>query len=85
MYVIYFRYTGYPQRGTWGPRGGGYSDTFIYTYIQARTILGGSKFQEFEDFRKMNIFGGMKKIWILFWGHYKIGLFVGGGGNFYTF
>ena len=27
-------------------------------------------------FRKINIFGGMKILWIIFWGHYKIGLYL---------
>ena len=32
-------------------------------------------------FQKMNIFGVMKKLWILFWGSYIIGQFFGGGGE----
>ena len=27
--------------------------------------------------RKINIFWGMKILWIFFWGHHKIGLYVG--------
>ena len=29
-------------------------------------------------FRKINIFGGMKILWIFFGGHHKIGLYLGG-------
>ena len=25
----------------------------------------------------MNIFGGMNILWIIFWGHHKIGLYLG--------
>ena len=51
----------------WG--GGGYSDSFIYTLAQA--IFWGSKILNFNTFvgfqkRKMNIFGGMKILWIFF-------------------
>ena len=28
-------------------------------------------------FRKINIFGGMKILLLLFWGHHKIGLYLG--------
>ena len=60
------------------PGGGGYSDIFIHTW--ARTIFLGQIFEFqyfFWVFRKMNIFWGMKILWILFWGHPKIGLVLG--------
>ena len=41
-------------QNAWGDVGG-YSDIFIHTY----------GFDHFGGFRKMNIFGGMKKLWIL--------------------
>ena len=34
------------------------------------------EFQYFWGFQK-NIFGGMKILWIFFWGHHKIGLYLG--------
>ena len=41
---------------------------------------GGLKalyFNIFGVFRKMNIFGGMIKLWIFLGGHHKTGLFLG--------
>ena len=34
-------------------------------------------FNIFWVFRKMNIFGGIKILWIFFGGHHKIGLYLG--------
>ena len=42
--------------------------------------FGGFKilnFDIFGVFRKMNIILGMKILWVFFWGHHKIGLYLG--------
>ena len=58
--------------------GGVGEGTLIFSHIRR---LGpffwvqNSEFQYFFGvFRKMNIFFGMKILWIFFWGHHKIGL-----------
>ena len=33
-------------------------------------------FNIFGVFRKINIFLGMKILWMFFWGHHKIGLYL---------
>ena len=50
--------------------------TLVFSYIRR---LGPSlEVQNFEFqlgvFKIMNIFGGIKILWIFFWGHHKIGL-----------
>ena len=59
--------------------GGGGGDTLIFSHIRRLSLILGvqnSKFQYFLGFqKKTNIFwGGMKILWIFFWGHHKIGL-----------
>ena len=50
----------------------------IFSYIRRLEPFFGGQIFEFQYFlgvfRKMNIFWGMKILWILFWGHPKIGL-----------
>ena len=51
--------------------------TLVFSYIRRLGPFLGIQNVEFQYsgvFRKTNIFGGMKILWILFWGHYKIGL-----------
>ena len=58
------------------PKGGG--GTLIFSNIRKPgSFFGGSKFRIsiFFGFSE-NIFGGMKILWIIFWGHHKIGLHV---------
>ena len=59
-------------------RGG---DTLIFSHVRRlRLFFGGSKFWIsifFGVFRKMNIFGGVKILWIFLGGHHKIGLVWG--------
>ena len=65
-----------------GVGGGGVgrnSDIFIYIYV-GLAHFGGSKFCIsifFWVFRKMNILGGMKFLWIFFGGHHTTGLVLG--------
>ena len=58
--------------------GGGYSDI---SYIGRLTPLFGDQNFEFQYFwgvsEKMNIFEGMKILWIFLGGHHKIGLYLG--------
>ena len=57
--------------------GWGYSDIFIHT--KAQVIFWGSKFWIsifLAVFRTINIFWGMKILWIFFGGHHKIGLYL---------
>ena len=55
--------------------------TLIFSYIRRLgSFFGGSKFWFsifLGVFRKNNIFGGIKNLWIFFWGHHKIGLYLG--------
>ena len=55
--------------------------TLIFTYIRRLGPFFGVQNFEFQYFflvfRKMNIFGGMKILWIFFGGHKKIGLYLG--------
>ena len=58
--------------------GGG---TLIFSYIRrlGPFFLGQNfEFQYFlGGFQKKNIFLGLKILWIFFWGHHKIGLYLG--------
>ena len=59
------------------PGGGGGGGTLIFSHIRRLGPFFGFKilnFNIFGFFIKMNIFGGMKILWICFWGHHKIGL-----------
>ena len=60
-------------------QGGG--GTLIFSYIRRLGPFFGSQLSEFQYFfwvfRKVNIFWGMKILWIFFWGHPKIGLVLG--------
>ena len=63
------------------PQGGG-GGTLILSYMhtQARAILFGFNFWIsifFGVFRKMNIFGSKKVLWIFIWGPHKIWLVLG--------
>ena len=61
-------------------RGGG--GTRILSYIRRRwSFFGVQNFLGF--FRKINIFFGMKNLWINLGGHHKIGLYL--CGHFYAF
>ena len=55
--------------------------TLIFSRIRRLSPLWGVQNSEFQYFfwvfRKMTIFGGMKILWIFFWGHHKIGLVWG--------
>ena len=60
------------------PHGG----TLIFSYIRRLGQFFGFKILNFNFFigfseKKMNIFGGMKISWLFFWGHHKIGLYLG--------
>ena len=61
-------------------RGGGRGGTLIFSYIRRLgSFFWGSKFLIsifLGDFRKINIFGGMKSLWIFLGGHHKIGLYA---------
>ena len=63
------------------PQGGGGGGTLIFSYIRTLGSFFGVQNFEFQYFcwvfRKMNIFGGMKILWIFFGGHNKIGLNLG--------
>ena len=48
------------------PRGGGYSDIFKHTYARAIFWFKILNFNIFGVFIKLNIFGDMKILWILF-------------------
>ena len=54
--------------------------TLICSYIhRLEPVLGVQNFDFniFVFFRKINIFGALKILWILFGGHHKIGLVLG--------
>ena len=58
------------------PPGGGGGGTLIFSYIRRLGPFFGvqnSEFQYFGGFRKLNIFGDMKILWIFIWGHHKLG------------
>ena len=56
---------------------GGYSDIFIHRRLGSFFLVQNFEFQYFLGvFRKINIFGGMKILWIFFWGHHKIRLYL---------
>ena len=61
--------------GGGGGGGRGYSDIFIHTW--ALVIFGGSKFQYFWGFQKNKYFLGCDDFMDIFWGHHKIGLYLG--------
>ena len=56
-------------------------DTLIFSYIRRLGHFLGFKILNFNIFgvfqKKMNIFGGMKILWIFLWGHHKIGVYLG--------
>ena len=59
-----------------GPQG----DTLIFSYIRRLWSFFGDQNVEFQYFwviRKINIFLGMKNLWIFYWGHHKIVLYLG--------
>ena len=62
------------------PRGGGGGGALIFSYIRR---LGSFLCVKFRIsifvwvFRKVNIFLGMKLLWIIFGDHHKIGLYLG--------
>ena len=67
--------------GTGGGGGGG-GGALIFSYKRrlAFFFFGGVKILNFNilgGFRKINIFRGMKILWIRFGGHHKIGLYLG--------
>ena len=66
----------YPGRGGGG---GGYSNIFIHTYVGSGHFWGAKKRISifFGVFRKINIFWGLKILWIFFSGHHKIRLDLG--------
>ena len=51
----------------------------IHTYVGSSHFFGFKilNFNIFGVVRKMNIFWGMKIFGIFFWGHHKIGLYLG--------
>ena len=71
--LAYFTYSkksaGYP---------GGYSDILIFSHIRRLGLFFGVQNSEFQYFlgfsEKLIFFGGMKILWIFFWGYHKIGL-----------
>ena len=64
-----------PRLGRGG--GGGGSDIF-HTYLGLCYFFGFDffEFQYFGGFQKTEYFWGMKILWIFFWGHHKIGLYL---------
>ena len=48
---------------------------YLHTYVGSVIFLV-QNLEFLGVFRKMNIFGGMKILWIFFWGHHKIGLYL---------
>ena len=61
-----------------GVGGGGGGGTLIFSYIRRLVPffwVQRFEFQYFWGFRKMNVFEGMKILWIFLWGHHKIGLY----------
>ena len=63
-----------------GRGGGGGRGTLIFSYIRGLGPFFWVQNFEFRYFfwvfSKINIFGGMKILWIFFWGHHKIGLYL---------
>ena len=64
-----------------GGGGGGGGVNLIFSYIhRLGSFLGVQNF-EFHHLgrgiRKMNIFGGLRILWIFLWGHHKKGLYLG--------
>ena len=61
--------------------GGGRGGTLIFSHIRRLGPFFWVQNSEISIFlgvfRKINIFGGMKILWIFFWGHHKIGLVWG--------
>ena len=61
--------------------GGGYSEIFLLRRLGLFFLVQNFEFQYFLGFSKKIIFfgggGGMKIMWIFFWGHHKIGLYLG--------
>ena len=67
---------------TSGPQGG----TLIFSYFhRLGSFFGGQNFvfKYFWGFSEKEYLWGMKILWISFWGHHKIGLYL--GGHFYAF
>ena len=59
------------------PGGGGGVLWYFHTYVGSAYFFGFKilSFNIFGGFQKKGIFfGGMKILWIFFWGHHKIGL-----------
>ena len=52
------------------------SDIFIHTLARVIFWFNILNFNIFGVFRKINIFWGMKILWIFFGGHHKIGLYL---------
>ena len=55
--------------------------TLIFSYIRLGSFFWGFKilnFNIFWGFQKNKYFLGIKILWIFFWGHRKIGLYLGG-------
>ena len=49
------------------PEGAGVGGTLIFSYIRRlRSFFGVQNFNIFGVFRKMNVFGGIKILWIFF-------------------
>ena len=55
---------------------GGYSDNFIIRRLGSFLGVKILNFNIFWGFQKINIFSGMKILWIYFLGHHKIGLYL---------
>ena len=75
------RLTSILQRKEEVPRGGGGGGTLIFVYIRrlgSFFLVQNFEFQySWGVFRKTVFWGGMKILWIFFWGHFKIGLHFG--------
>ena len=56
--------------------GEGYSDIFIHTSARVIFLVQNFEFQYFFGFSEEEKLG-MKILWICFWGHHKIGLYLG--------
>ena len=79
--ILVYRVCNFRLRGRCPRGGGGYTDIFIQVIRRLASFSWVSKFliSTFSGvFREMNIFGGMKILWIFFGGHHKIGLYLGG-------
>ena len=59
-------------------QGGGGGCTLIFSHIHRLGLFLGVQNSEFQYFlgfsEKLILLGGMKILWIFFWGHHKIGL-----------